>query len=537
VLTSASSFDPAAVLLASTYVSVDVLKRLMDDDNIVGIIIGFGVPPSGPFSPAEAHPNYRYGVSPLPKHSWNPVGSGWALKDLKKPWFSLGRNDTELYLSRLAQSTARGTRLAVEFTLQMKTSTDSATCRKRGWCSDVGGVSLVASLSSGAELRAAKEVIVVMSSVDSNGIMQTRAPGAVSDMSGAVALVAAFHALGAAYGKATAQRPAVFHWFNAEAWGYIGSKQFVKWLTEGKAPYNVSSVFTMLEAKQVGSKTANAKLTVHASNNPASATLVSSLIDIGVGLQIPVAEFEDGVTTGLPPASVQSFLLKGISPATAILTDHGASYENPYYQSMFDTFENVDPVLVCNAAKLLAESVSQLQNYAQPRLVSVNCSFVTELLSCLSHDWRCPLFVSYLPFMANAPEFPSNYAGVFGGTASMRPPIKLLHDMITEINTPLVYPNKTCGRNADCFNNVDRYSCIRGKCLDKTFTYYWDAVAPQNESDASLPVFTESEWMYVGMRLFEEDSPITQIVGLFVGLILTAVATVVFLGVRNRISI
>lgn len=428
MLARASSFNgsPAAILFASELVSVESLQKAMTDDNVVGIIIAYGKPPAGSFSPAEKIPNGPFGQKTT--HEWNPNGNGWALADLKKPWFSLNANDTVEFLSRLKESESRGSRLAVEFKLQMKTSTDSETCLRRGWCKDVGGVSLIASLSTVETLKSSPELIAVMASVDSNAIMQTRAPGAVSDMSGAVALVAAFQALGNVYNNATCQRPSVFHLFNAEAWGYTGSKRFVQHMVEGHGIYWNSSVWALLEAKQVGSKTASAKLTVHAPNNAASDALAAEMARASERLQVPLTRFAGTASTGLPPASLQSFLLKlppSQSVGAAVLTDHGAVYENQYYQSMFDTFDNADPTMVCNAAKVLAETVAALQVYAEPKPIVVNCTFVAELLGCLSKDWRCPLFVSYLPFMANAPDLPSNYAGVFMGTENMRPTIKV----------------------------------------------------------------------------------------------------------------
>lgn len=110
----------------------------------------------------------------------------------------------------------------------------------------------------------------------------------------------------------------------------------------------------------------------------------------------------------------------------------------------------------------------------------------------------------------------------------------MLHDILTETNTPFVVPNKTCGRNADCFNDVNRFSCIRGLCVEKTRTFYWDAVIPKDPSDPTLPLFAESEWMDVGMRLFEEDSPATQLTGFLAGMVLTIGSAAVCFWMRRN---
>ncbi len=539
VLAQASTFagSPAAILFAPEAISNETLWRAQEAVGVAGIIIADGPLPGAPFSPAQPHPNLSFGLDPSSQHVWNPHGNGWALSNLRKPWFSLGPGDTATFRKRLTDAEAKGANVGVEFKLLMKAASDSATCLRRGWCNWVGGVSLVGSLASPQQLRQAREVVAVVASVDSNGIMQTRAPGAVSDMSGTVALMAAFEALGRAYGNATAKRPSVFHWFSAEAWGYSGSKRFVEQLMKGEAPYNASSVFALLEAKQVGTKSQSAKLQTHAAGSNGD-VLRDALAEAASQQHVSVTPFAGGL--GLPPSSSQSFLQRLPNTPTVVLTDHGAVYENRFYQSMFDSFENADMQMVCNAASVLAEAVATLQEYPVKMPISVNCSLATELLSCFSHDWRCPLFVRYLPFMQQAPEFPSNYAGVFQGQSNMKLPIKLLHDMVTEINTPFVVPDKLCGRNADCFNNVDLYSCIRGACVDKTYTRYWDAVTPvlfnySRASDVSLPFFTESDWSDVSMRLMEVDSPVAQVITFVAGLFVTSVATVASMWVARRV--
>jgi nicastrin len=526
VFAKASSFtgSPAAVLIASEFLSFATLQKLLNNDHVAGVIVADGPRPRKPFSPAVKFPNREFGLANPPANDWNSDGYGLIMTDYKKPVFSLGANDTAMFLARLNQSAATGSRLSVELQAAMKTKTDSVTCLRRGWCDNLGGVSVIASLSSVSTLQESSEIVAVMASVDSNAMMATRATGAVSDMSGTVALLGAFRALAEAYGpNSTCDRPSVFHWFNAEAWGYAGSKRFVMHAVQGHGIYNESSVWTMLEAKQVGSKTPTAKLTIHAPNNAASDMVAAELATASARHGIPITRFSETAQVGLPPASLQSFLLKRAEhawPGFAVLTDHGAKYENPFYHSMFDTFENVDPVMVCNAAKVLAETVAQLQNYHEPKPLLVNCSFVTEVLRCLSQDLRCPLFVSYLPEMASAPEFPSHYAGMFRGSTNPAKPIKILHAIVTELNSPYIVPNKTCGRNADCFNNVDRFFCIRGSCVDRTRSFYWDAVSPTEDPD-NTALFTESQWIGLGLRLFEEDSPELQLGGFLLGVVLS----------------
>jgi hypothetical protein len=207
---------------------------------------------------------------------------------------------------------------------------------------------------------------------------------------------------------------------------------------------------------------------------------------------------------------------------------------------MFDDYDNVDPLLVCDAASVLATTIAELQEYDQKVTIRANCSFVDELLRCFAQDWRCPLFAEYISSMADAPEFPSAYTGVWMGMNVMTPFTKIVHDVVTEINAPSSL-NQTCGTSNDC-GDMDKYRCIRGVCLESTKTWYWEALSPafykdgsywKVVDDPSLPVFAESVWINIGMKLFPMVSPVTDVMTAAIGVLVTIISsTICYFGGR-----
>ncbi len=238
-----------SLLVAPQAVQADVLRAAQESDGVAGLLFETHTDITRPTasSPADVFPNQRFGLHADAKSValWNPAGMGLLMSDSKKPWVSLGLEDTATIAAQLNTSVVGGgAALGAEFTLQMMTVTDSATCLRRNWCQPLGGYSVVSALGvpPDQKLKASAQVVVVMASLDSASMFHTRSPGAVSDMSGVVALLGAFEALASWSQTRTAQRPAAFHWFTGEAWGYIGSKSFVRRLYDGEAAYNASAM-------------------------------------------------------------------------------------------------------------------------------------------------------------------------------------------------------------------------------------------------------------------------------------------------------
>lgn len=545
-----------ALLIAPSAISTRLLGQVQANDAVIGVIFedhSDTNPPPGAWSPADGFPNKRFGLHPASTHVWNPNGNGLMNANLRKPWYSLGATDSAAIKGQLEEAAKRGggVQVGAEFTLQMMATTDATTCLRRNWCQPLGGYSTGGALgvASLAALKQAPEVVAVVASLDSASLFHTRSPGAVSDMSGSVALIAAFDALSSLNAAHRATRPAVFHWFTGEAWGYMGSKAFVKAMGQGNMPFNATSIFALLEAKQVGTRQVQG-LFVHSerdSPNVARKALLDAAAAAGVGVTPAKAG-----GWGIPPSSTMSFLLANSSVTHAVLTDHDEVYANQFYHSIFDDLANVDSDLVCKAANVLARAVASLQGFNDTTIAavadfSVNCSLVDDLISCLAKSWNCSMMKDYLGEQLQV-EYPSNYVGVWNrGGFSI--PVKFVHDIIAErsafANPTVEKPEPLCERvQYPCGNDTGR--CIRNKCVDLGLVWYvpgwssgiewsngpvpsWGWHVVDTSVNNTLPVFVESNWNSLSLRTFVQEDPAVQFVSVLFGVSFTIIASLLCL--------
>lgn len=536
-----------ALLVAPEALSADLWHSVEATAGVVGVLVeeGPGRPANG-FSPADPYPNRQYGLHPTSEHVWNPTGAALLMSpSVSKPRVSMGAADTAAVAARFNAS-AGAAELGAELTLQMMTTTDAATCLRRGWCQPTGGFSPIAAVGGPARpasFRAAPQVVAVMASLDSASLFYSRSPGAVSDMSGAVALLGAFEALTAYSVGRTSQRAAAFHWFTAEAWGYTGSKLFVKRLWDGSsdAPYTAASVVALLEAKQVGTRGVST-LVAHSENpsNEAMGALMVAGATSGTGVSVVPATG----TAGIPPSSTMSWLQRAPGLPHAVLTDHDQQYTNRFYHSIFDDIRNVDATLVCNASTVLARAVASLMLFNEPptaATLAANCTLVQRLLECLADSWHCPMMQDYFRGF-NMPEYPSNTAGVHQDN-SFSVPVKFVHDVAAEWSARTVPPSP-CGSGDRCkAHNDSQGLCIRGTCVDVSRAWFADAFSPAigwmdgywhvTDTNAAVPVFTESNWNHLGVRVFPAEAPAVQLASLLVGGLLT-VATALLCVLATR---
>ncbi len=63
---------------------------------------------------------------------------------------------------------------------------------------------------------------------------------------------------------------------------------------------------------------------------------------------------------GIPPSSLSSFLRVKPSLPGVVLAEHQGPFTNPYYQSRFDTVDNIQPASLAAAAVVLARALHGL---------------------------------------------------------------------------------------------------------------------------------------------------------------------------------
>ncbi|KAF2982953.1 hypothetical protein EK904_000629, partial [Melospiza melodia maxima] len=171
------------------------------------------------------------------------------------------------------------------------------------------------------------------------------APGAEAAVGSFVALLAAAQALHGAPGAQSLPRNVLFVFFQGESFDYIGSSRLVFDMEQEKFPLRLENIGAFLELGQV-SLMNNSELWMH--TDPVSrqnksvddqvqdliTKLQSSSSSSGVSVQEP------DVSQPLPPSSFQRFLRSRSIPG-AVLSDHRAGFRNRYFQSIYDTAENI----------------------------------------------------------------------------------------------------------------------------------------------------------------------------------------------------
>ncbi|KAK2511045.1 Ncstn [Columba guinea] len=135
--------------------------------------------------------------------------------------------------------------------------------------------------------------------------------------------------------------------FAVETFDYIGSSRMVYDMENDKFPLRLDNIHSFVELNQVWVALRNGSvLWMHTDPvsrmNESVKVQVRNLLDIlsssSVGANVSLQEV--GYSQPLPPSSFQRFLRARHIPGV-VLTDHQAAFQNRYYQSMYDTPENI----------------------------------------------------------------------------------------------------------------------------------------------------------------------------------------------------
>lgn len=85
------------------------------------------------------------------------------------------------------------------------------------------------------------------------------------------------------------------------------------------------------------------------------ALLVHCAMSVQVDVQPAAAS-----NPGIPPSSLSSFLRVKPSLPGVVLAEHQGPFTNPYFQSRFDTVDNIQPASLAAAAMVLARALHGL---------------------------------------------------------------------------------------------------------------------------------------------------------------------------------
>ncbi|KAJ7307547.1 hypothetical protein JRQ81_009572 [Phrynocephalus forsythii] len=368
---------PYVVLLDGELFNRKLMQRLKGSSRISGLAVTFSRPtlPQG-FSPALKCPNDGFGIynstyGPQYAHCnvtvWNPFGSGLSYVDFGFPIFLL-QNENETDVIKQCYRTYNQPRngsvpqyplCAMQLSSHMHAVTSTVTCMRRSAIqstfslnpevvcdplTDYNVWSALKPINKSAEMSPGS-VVVASSRIDSHSFFWNVAPGAESAVASFVTLLAAAEAVHKAPGVQALPRNIMFAFFQGETFDYIGSSRMVYDMQNEKFHFKLDSIHSFLELSQVALRE-KSSLWVH--TDPVSRknhsveesirTMVETLTNSSKGTGVVVNE--TGVSQPLPPSSFQRFLRAKQIPGV-VLADHRSSFHNRYYQSIYDTPENI----------------------------------------------------------------------------------------------------------------------------------------------------------------------------------------------------
>lgn len=479
----------------------------------------------------------------------------------------LNANDSLVVHKLALMNKENHTRWSAQLTQFMYTNQDGATCLRLGFCEPVGGHSVWTSLPP--IVKKENRFIISTSTIDSISLFHGRSTGAVSDMSGLIANLAALEALSRDdIDMKSFKKQIIFTFFEGENWGYVGSSRFFhdinnfkckKW-SSNKARcitprYNnldfrniqLENIDALVELRQVGtfrnSDNEEKKLYVHRQNHDFDNPIVNLLKQVASNIDHLSLENSYDNTPGLPPSSSKSILKRSnvsLSHNTVVITDHGGPYINKFYHSHFDDYRNVDTKLITKASTLLARSLYSLANdvsYEDSLFIEVNETLIEELTTCLTRNISCHLLSTILPETKKTRiKTPSHYGGPFF-SSSMSITSKFVHDFV------YLQMNRT--RDIDCKNCKveNNQRCIAGHCIT-SYVHYHEAYSLAFERDydngifkivnPDEPIWLESYWDPIGLRLYRAGNMTNEAIFVIFSLVVVTISFVLSLLAKRK---
>ncbi|NXW72799.1 NICA protein, partial [Hirundo rustica] len=366
---------PYMILLDGNLFSRKILMQLRGNSRISGLAVAAASdPPPEGFSPGLQCPNDGFGVysedyGPQFAHCngsvWNPGGSGISYEDFPFPIFLLeDANETqvikECFRAHNLGAAPRFPLCAMQLQARMHAAASTVSCMRRSSLQSAFSInpeivcdplldynvwSSLHPINSSGKVEPGQRLVLAATRVDSHSFFWNVAPGAEGAVGSFVALLAAAAALQAAPGAQRLPRNVLFVFFQGETFDYIGSSRLVFDMEQEKFPLRLENVGAFLELGQVSLRN-DSVLWMHTdpvSRQNASVdfqvkTLLAALHNSSSGSGVSLREPE--FSQPLPPSSFQRFLRSRSIPGV-VLSDHRAAFHNRYFQSIYDTAENI----------------------------------------------------------------------------------------------------------------------------------------------------------------------------------------------------
>ncbi|KAF3331598.1 nicastrin [Carex littledalei] len=560
---------PSTVLLQSEQMQDFFLRVSTDPEfskNIAGVLLepSETVNMSSGFSPAEKFPQAAFAPYSNTSYEWNLPGSGIMWNRYDFPVFLLTKESTST-LKEVSETNEGSPENVAEFDLVMQTTKvgthDSETCLKEQTCLPLGGYSVWSSLPPiNISSVPTKPIILAVASLDSASFFRDRSLGADSPISGLIALLTAVDALSHVNHLKKLKKQFVFAAFTGEAWGYLGSRKFLQELDLGSDSVkglDSSMIEQILEMGSVGKGLVESGTLFYAhAAGELSGTkgTLKALEDASESLGSDNVKVKKASTLnpGIPPSSLMPFLRKNTSTSGVVLGDFDSHFTNKFYHSHLDNASNIKTSSVAAAAALVARALYILANgdatldLMALNDIKVNVSLVEELVGCFltcEPGLSCELVRRYISPIYG--DCPSHYVGVFQDTpsATEKPSYvddtsrflwNFLADMTSESRDGTGSCTGECGNVGDMCIGAEIEG--GGKCVVSTTRYVpaystrlryenniWH-VLPANPTDSMEsvdPVWTESFWNTIGLRVYKVESALYDRLVLAGGVIVT----------------
>uniref|UniRef100_A0ABI7WV13 Nicastrin n=1 Tax=Felis catus TaxID=9685 RepID=A0ABI7WV13_FELCA len=372
---------PYVVLLEGELFTRNLMEKLKGTTSrIAGLAVSLAKPrPVSGSSPSVQCPNDGFGIysnsyGPEFAHCreipWNPLGDGLAYEDFSFPIFLLeDENETKVIKQCYRDHNLSPNGSAPTFPLcamqlfsHMHAVISTVTCMRRSSIqstfsinpeivcdplSDYNVWSMLKPINISGALEPDDRVVVAATRLDSRSFFWNVAPGAESAVASFVTQLAAAEALQKAPDALTLPRNVMFVFFQGETFDYIGSSRMVYDMEKGKFPVQLENIDSFVELGQVALRN-SLELWMHTDpmsqknesvHNQVEA-LLSTLEKSGAGVPAVVLR-RPNQSQPLPPSSLQRFL-RARNISGVVLADHSAVFHNHYYQSIYDTAENIN---------------------------------------------------------------------------------------------------------------------------------------------------------------------------------------------------
>ncbi|KAL1281143.1 hypothetical protein QQF64_015743 [Cirrhinus molitorella] len=377
---SSGPHPPYMVIMETAFFNRSVMMRMKNSPRVAGVaVIVSKTGLADHFSPHTTCPNQNTGLyseNNAPELAncnmtvWNPFGNGLSYEDFSFPVFALkDENQTQVIRKcyedhnlRVNGSAPRYPLCAMQLFSHMHAVTDTVTCMRRTdlqnrfsinpevLCDPLSDFNVWTStrpLNSSAKGHVADESVVIAATrLDGRSFFWEQAPAAEGTVSGIVTLLATIQALYPVTREAPPPRNIFFTFFQGEAFDYIGSSKMVYDMEKNDFVIDLNNVHSMLEIGQIGLRRGQS-LWMH--SDPVSRrntsvdtevlNLMKNVNSAAAGLSVKLDQ--PSFSQPLPPSSFQRFLRAKQIPGL-VLADHNTSFNNRYYESMYDDAENMN---------------------------------------------------------------------------------------------------------------------------------------------------------------------------------------------------